>query len=374
RLPALYVHHILPIERAQYHGIWNFAESLAADFKKRPHVDSGFSNWMRFDKGNQKLIRHQPGIDETRSCFSTWSKRNDLLLAFFHFDYGSYGYWDLPVWLWRELRRLKRDFPQLSLHLFCHEAPPRSPRRRREALLLPVSRKLFERILACTDLALFSNPAAAEQLRVQVGERFSIRWRPVFSNIGEPENLDFIERKDQTAWVIFGSRGNLPNYLDKLNSTYDLLPERIRPKLLHVIGGGGCEIVKKFVEKLRVRNFEIRHYEALDNSSCAEVFKNSSYLFLNYFETDKPEFPEMLLKSGVLAAANAYGVIPVICHEGLDRFRELTGHPGGIWLRNGEWLLPANLEALPRLISDWYRENSSVRGMTDDILESLLWK
>ncbi|MBO0721826.1 MAG: hypothetical protein J2P41_13435, partial [Blastocatellia bacterium] len=44
RLPALYVHHILPIERAQYHGIWNFAESLAADFKKRPHVDSGFSN------------------------------------------------------------------------------------------------------------------------------------------------------------------------------------------------------------------------------------------------------------------------------------------------------------------------------------------
>jgi hypothetical protein len=112
----------------------------------------------------------------------------------------------------------------------------------------------------------------------------------------------------------------------------------------------------------------------LDNAGCAEVFKISNLLFLSYFDTDRPAYPEMLMKSGVFAAASAYGVIPVICHEGLDRFCRLTRHPGGVWLRNGEWVIPQNLEALPEQIIDWYLESSSLQGMTKEILDSIEFK
>ncbi len=366
-----YVHHILPCKRAIHHGIWNFAEKLAAKLSEGFGIESGFSHWTRRNDSDTAHIRDSSAVRATRQELISRARGDKFVAILLHFDYGSYGWYDLPLWLYFDLLAVKRAILHLRLLVFCHETPPLAARRRRERVLLPLSRHVFGLILRLSDFAYCSNPLGMEQIKHATSKAAPVSWRPIFSNIGEPADDAFLRSKNPKEWVVFGSAGNLPRYLESLEAEFHGLPAAIAPDILNVIGGGDSQIVRKRVQALRREIAQVSHCAAASDAECSEIFNRSLFCYLKYFENEKPEFPEVLLKSGVFAAANAHGVIPVICHEGMERFTRATGHPGGIWKKNGLWLVPSSLDQMSQSLFRWYQTKSSSNGMVQMIVNDL---
>lgn len=357
-----YLHHVLPCQKAPNHGIWQFSEKLASKLREQVGTHSEFSSWSKRNVSDTDNLRDSHAVQETRRKILSRSHTEKPVALLLHFDYGSYGWWDLPLWLCLDLISLKRAAPTLQLITFCHEMPPPAPRRRRERLLLPLSRRIFKLLLRVSDHVYCSNPWSLQQVKAIAGIS-NVSWRPMFSNIGEPVGDEFLQRKNPQEWVLFGSAGNLPRYLRSLKAEFRGLPPAIAPRSLNIVGGGNSSEVQAGIQALRQDVSDIRHSPSASEAECSDVFKRSGFCFLKYFETHNPEAPELLLKSGVFAAAGAHGTIPIIAHEGWDRFKELTGHPAGVWKKNGQWLeFPESRDVSKRLF-DWYQAKSSLDGM-----------
>jgi hypothetical protein len=364
----IHFHHILPCAKAPRHGIWDFADRLALHLEKHHGATSDFSSWCA--RAGKAWVLNEQALHETeeRIAAADPSVRPVIL---FHFDYGSYGWNDLPFWLYSTLSRLRKKHPRLGLMIFCHEIPPPRPRKRTEWVLLPFSRLLVALTFRLADRVLTSNPAARAQFQRRWLFPVAAECGPIFSNIGEPSDRAFLKRRTGPAWVIFGSAGNLPRYLESLRCEAASLPAEIAPAVVNVIGGGDSKLVKPGIEQLRRLPLEVRHFPDLDEDSCSEIFRQSSYLYLRYFETDRPILPAQILKSGVFAAANAHGVVTIVDHEGMESLHDDAGHPGLVSKRAGRWSVPANLTALPDLLMDWYQQNSSLERMSQLIMQRL---
>lgn len=353
------------------HGICSFADKLAVELNKTLNIAFVFSNWYRSDRADTITSFNWRGILDTTKMLKAASIDGSSRAILLHFDNGSYGWYDLPLWLPFFVFFLKYKYRKLKFAVFVHEIYPLSPRRIRERFLLKLSQKVTWLFFNQADVLFCSNPTAEKILKSHKKNTQPCFYRPVFSNIGEADDRDIKLSKRSGHWVIFGSSGNLPKYIHSFNNQLDGFPESLRPSHVTIIGGGDSDEVFHAINNLKEKNVEVLHLPSASAEKCSEIFAKAKYCYINYFDEKTAINPDLLLKSGVFAAANAHGVITVVPSSGFENFASSSSYPGVISRDGSRWHGYDEDSLSSDSILNWYHTHSSLKGMAELISSHL---
>jgi hypothetical protein len=360
-----YLLHVLPCVDLPTHGICSFAHKLASELYKNSNCISGFANW------------YDPAPSETVTSFNKREMLSSLqkfkeeeltkcpYALLFHFDYGSYGWYDLPLWLPVFILFLKYKFSNLKFAIFVHEIYPITPRRFRERFLLKLSQRITWLFFNQADVLFCSNSTVEKILNSRKKNTQLCLYRPVFSNIGELQNPEMIFSKNPRDWVIFGSVDNLPKYIHSFRNQLEGFPEFLKPSHVTIIGGSNSDEVIHALNNLREKNIEVLYIPSASSEKCSEIFAKTKYCYIDYFNEKMAVNPELLLKSGVFAASNAHGVITVVPSSGFENFSSSSSHPGVIWKKGNTWQGLNEDSLCSKSILNWYHNHSSLQGMAE---------
>lgn len=230
----------------------------------------------------------------------TSEQKMSVLLHYVGYGYSQKG---CPVWLVKGLEHWKKNASNARLVTMFHEVYASGKPWTSAFWLSPLQRNLAARIAQLSDHSLTSKQLYAERLSHLSRRKDSkITTLPVFSNIGEPDQVLPLDKRDRRL-VVFGSPATRKRVyqesLEKLHQACKLLKiEEIwdigTSTGLTLSTVNGVPVVEKGEQPAE----EISH-----------ILLNSFAGFFDY-PTD------YLAKSTIFAAYCAHGVLPVSAHSG----------------------------------------------------------
>ncbi len=269
----------------------------------------------------------------------------------------------LPVFLLKSLREIK-TIENLKIVIIYHEYSF-TIRERREYFLRPLQKLLFKRLLRLSDFSVCSNPVVGDYLSL-LNKNAKVLVHPVFSNIGEQPKLEPLLKKDD-HWVIFGSSDNIIKALTSLEKDISILRDQYQVGTLYVVGGLRNIHIENLCEGLKNYISSILYLPNVHKDEVSKIFSVCRFCYMFYFGVLKADFPYLLFKSSVFAAACSHGTIPVLGHTNLESLVDFKNHPGIIsknYLGKYSSFSSKQFEQYSLSLSQWYLENSSLASLT----------
>lgn len=275
----------------------HIARQLRKDFGIETHFIVGDPTWA-----GAKVIEGFPVSQVTVRSAANLSR---LLLKYSHsaivlLHYVGHGYAKrgCPFWLVESLEHWRNNVVNARLVSMFHELYAVGPRWTSDFWLSPLQQNLAARLAWLSDRCLTSVQEYAEILyKLSRGKQTLTTTLPVFSNIGEPEKVPPLSKR-QRRLVVFGQCGSkLRVYresLAELCQACQLLEIEeiwdIGPSIgLNLASVGGVPIVN-IGERLA--------------SEVSDILLNSMAGFFNYGVN-------RLAKSGIFAAYCSHGLLPI---------------------------------------------------------------
>ena len=246
------------------------------------------------------------GLESWRTNNSTQRK----LVTMFHEVYASGAIWTSTFWLSQIQKRIAADLVQLSDRILT-------------------SKQLYAGILSSLSL----------------GKHPQIHATPVFSTIGEPEQVPALSER-QPWLVIFGGKNNRKRaYLEsrtKISSTCQILGVE---KIIDI--GTPTELALS-----NLNGIAVKEMGKLPVSQIREIFLNCRGGFLDYN-------PDFLAKSTIFSAYCAYGMLPISAR--FSNFSIDGIEPGRHYWIVTEHTSKKNLEQAQAIADNahaWYHDHS----------------
>jgi hypothetical protein len=274
----------------------NLARQLHKDYGITTHFLISDLNWTGAIKIEEfpvdKLTANSP------SHLFYWlssSAPSTVLLHYVGYGYAKRG---CPVWLVEGLERWKVRSRNVSLVTMFHEISASGSIWTSSFWLSKIQRNLATRLVRITDHIITSKQFYAQILsQLSQGKHKEIPSIPVFSSIGEPQQVPPLEQR-QRQMVIFGGRSNRMRVYQKssalLNRTCELLGIE---KILDI----GLSIDLKLSS---IKNIPIVKIGQQPAAKVSDILLNSLVGFLDYN-------PDYLAKSSIFATYCAHGLLPV---------------------------------------------------------------
>lgn len=283
-------------------GVGDYALNLAIHLKKYFNIETHFI----VGDQNCKYATQIEGfaVSQVRDCSTknllTVLQNEHFLSTTILLHYVNYGYAKrgCPVWLVDGLQSWQAKNSNRSLVTMFHETFASGPPWTSSFWLSPLQKNLAARLVKMSDHCLTNRENYAKVLsQLSLGQKTQIPSLPVFSNIGEPEQILPLAERNKCL-VIFGSpssrRRVYQESFAELERTCQLLEIE---EILDI--GTSTNLTLSTVNKLPV--VELGHRSA---SEISHALLNSLVGFFDYN-------PEYLAKSGIFAAYCAHGVLPV---------------------------------------------------------------
>lgn len=277
---------------------FNLASQLRQDFAIETHFIVGDPAWV-----GATQIEGFPITQVTRRSAATLLSlltllalpRTIVLLHYVNYGYAKRG---CPFWLVDGLERWLGLGVNRVLVTMFHEIYASGPPWASSFWLSPVQRNLAVRLAYLSDRCLTSRQGYAKILdELSRGKHATVTTLPVFSNIGEPEQVPPLAKRDRRL-VVFGGRNNrLRVYQESLaalelaccllgiEEIWDIGP----PTGITLSSVSGVPIVER---------------GQMPNTEISSILLNSLAGFFDY-PTD------FLAKSTIFAAYCAHGLLPV---------------------------------------------------------------
>lgn len=349
----LNVIQIVPQMPPYINGLGDYALNLARQLWKDYEIETSFivgdPSWQGTDVIESFSIQ-KVAVRSTETLVSLLSSQNyqsvspqavTVLLHYVGYAYANRG---CPHWLVEALELWKAKTSKSHLVTMFHEVYASGPPWSSAFWLSGHQRKLAARLVKISDRCLTNKQLYAEILcDLSQGKQTKISIFPVFSNVGEPEQVPPLAKRSRRL-VVFGSRGNRLRVYQKslveLNCTCHLLEiEEI------------CDIGSP--TGLNLSSINNVPLVEMGERSATEI----SYILLNslagFFEYN----PEYLAKSGIFAAYCAHGMLPIShqCNTSLADGIEPGKH---YWLLNDRttgWKDLVEMQAMADNAYAWYQ-------------------
>ena len=329
-------------------GLGDYALNLARQFRKdfgiETHFIVGNPTWT-----GAKQIEEFPvskvndhSADNLLSLLTN-NRISTVLLHYVGYGYAKRG---CPNWLVDGLQRWRTESTHRKLVTMFHEVyadgrPPWTS----SFWLSSLQKKLASRLVQLSDRALTSKQLYAEILhKLSQGKHQQIPTIPVFSNIGEPQQvLPLVKRQRQL--VVFGGRSKRLSVYQNCWSELKHVCQLLEIKQILDIGPA-VEL-----PLASTHNLEIAKKGELSTSEISNILLNSLVGFLDYN-------PLYLAKSGIFAAYCAHGLITInyrCSHLPIDGIEH-----GKHYLLSDEYDLIQDLEKLQIIASNaysWYQRH-----------------
>lgn len=276
----------------------NLALRLRKDFDIETHFVVGDPTWQGATQIEGFTVSQVRDCSANSLLVVLQNERFSLSTILLHYVNYGYAKRGCPVWLVDGLQSWQAKNSNQSLVTMFHETFASGPPWTSSFWLSPLQKNLAARLVKMSDRCLTSRENYAKVLsQLSLSKQTKIPALPVFSNIGEPEQLlPLAERK--RCLVIFGSpssrRRVYQESFAELERTCQLLEIE---EILDI--GVSTDLILPTVNKVPVVELGQR-----SPSEISHFLLNSLVGFFDYN-------PEYLAKSGIFAAYCAHGVLPV---------------------------------------------------------------
>ncbi len=348
---------ILPRLPPAIDGVGDYGTKVAVQLRDRFNFDTNFvvgdQNWQ-FQENVEGFLVKQVAAQTAANLLEVLATlpTNLILLHYVGYGYAKRG---CPLWLIEGLERWRRAQTNRRLIIMFHELYATPTFGTSTFLTSPIQKYLFTRLANLCDRAITSRASYADKLAVATKNRLtSVPVLPIFSNVGEPEQLLPLEQRKRRL-VIFGAQ----NWRSR---TYEFSIAAIA-KICQDLGITEIiDIGRPLTGDLPVIN-GIK-VSVMGIKSAIEVSNFLADAMVGFFD-----YPfNFLGKSGVFAAYCAHGVLPVgavypslTCLDGL----EIGKH---IYLANLTDQSSINLsmaQAIANHAQTWYKSHQlSVHAQT----------
>jgi hypothetical protein len=330
----------------------NLARQLRQEFGKETHFVVGDPNW----EGDRQIEGFPISVLSKRSgravlslLIEACSSLTPVLLHYVGYGYARRG---CPVWLVDGLERWHNADVNHSLVTMFHELYAFGPPWASSFWLSPLQKNLAIRLARLSDRILTSRQDYAKSLhQLSRGKHGTIPTYPVFSNIGEPEQvLPLVQRKRRL--VLFGHRNTrLLAYQQHLSA----LQQTCQTLEIEEVCDIGVPTGLKLPQLLDVPVVEMGVTQATE---IRQVLLDAIAGFLSY-----PP-PIYLAKSTIFAAYCAHQLIPILTSSSAVPVDGL--HAGKHYWVADEQIEPLSLDAGEAIADNaytWYQtHNLSVQA------------
>lgn len=279
----------------------NLASQLRQDFGIETHFVVGDLKWAGAAHIEGFPISRVP-LQSANILLSLLpsDRPTTVLLHYVGYGYGKRG---CPSWLVDGLQRWRTTSTHRLLVTMFHELYASGPPWTSTFWLSPLQRNLAARLAQMSDRCLTNKQHYAEILyKLSQGKQTQIPTLPVFSNIGEPDQVPPLAKRHQRL-VVFGGRSKrlriYQKSLAELNHACQLLGVK---EILDIGPSTGLTLSP-------VNGVPVVEMGPRSATEISGILLNSLAGFFNYN-------PDYLAKSGIFAAYCAHGTIPVSsrCH------------------------------------------------------------
>jgi hypothetical protein len=331
----------------------NLARQLRQDYKIKTHFVVGDRNWngaVEIEGFPVSQINDR-SPDALLTLLSS-DRSSHVLLHYVGYGYAQRG---CPVWLVNGLQRWKQMFPERSLITMFHEISASGPPWTSAFWLSSWQKHLGARLAQLSDRCLTSKQLYAEILtNLSRGKHHQIPILPVFSNIGEPDQVLPLSERQQRL-VVFGSVANRARVYQQSQAVLNYVCHRLNiQKILDV----GTPTGLNLSSICEVPILEMGEQPAL---KVSELLADSIAGFSDYN-------PDFLAKSTIFASYCAHQLLPINAQGSASVVDGIK--PGKhYWVPNSQPNNKLGDELNMQAIADnayfWYQNhNLSVHGKT----------
>ncbi|MDK2408324.1 glycosyltransferase family 1 protein [Aphanizomenon sp. PH219] len=326
----------------------NLARQLRKDFNIQTHFIVGNSTWQGAAEIEGFTVSQI--TDSSANTLLTQLSSNNcpspILLHYVGYGYAQRG---CPVWLVDGLQRWKSLYPKNNLVTMFHELyasgyPPWTS----SFWLSPLQKSLVVRLTQLSDRCITSKQLYANIItEISQRKHNQVAFLPVFSNIGEPDQLPSDLSERQQRLVIFGGVANRARVYNQSQRILDYVCQRLNIQEICDIGTP-TGITPSFIGKVPI--LEIGEQPA---HKVSDILANSIAGFSDYN-------PDFLAKSGIFAAYCAYRLLPINAKGSLSL---IDGIEAGkhYWVPNideNNLVNELNLQTIADNSYDWYQKHN----------------
>jgi hypothetical protein len=281
----------------------NLARQLRKEFQKETHFIIGDPTWQ----GPKEIEGFPINVVSVRSTQAVLSAllgdRFSPALVLLHYVGYGYALRGCPFWLVDGLERWRTKGDDRFLVTMFHEVYASGPPWNSSFWLSPLQRNLAARLAQLSDRCLTSRQGYANLLSKLSLSKTQIPTLPVFSGIGEPQQVLPLAERERRI-VVFGSPSNRLRVYRESLVELELTCQQLGISEIWDIGPS-ASLMLSTVNGVPV--VELREQSAVQVSS---ILSNSLVGFFNYN-------PEYLAKSTIFAAYCAHGLLPVSPHASI---------------------------------------------------------
>lgn len=293
---------IVPKLPPSINGLGDYALNLARQLWKDYNIETRFlvgdRNWQGATEIEGFTIQ-QITADSAEALFSllSFDKKQSVSVLLHYVGYG-YANRGCPIWLVEGLERWKARTANSHLVTMFHEVYASGyPLWTSSFWLLPLQKKLAERLVNTSDRCITSKQGYAEILYKMGRKKTQIAHLPVFSNIGEPENAPPLIERTQRL-VIFGHKNSKLQVYQQGRQALELACKSL--EIIEI-----CDIgVPTGLEISEINAVPVVETGVIETVEISKIMLDSVAGFLNF-----PP-PIYLAKSTILAAFCAHRLIP----------------------------------------------------------------
>ncbi len=274
----------------------NLARKLFQEFGIKTHFLVGDPTWAGATQIEGFPIT-QVSVCSATSLFSLLPSDRPATVLLHYVGYG-YAKRGCPSWLIDGLQRWRTVSNHRLLVTMFHEVYASGSPWTSAFWLSPLQRKLAARLAQMSDRCLTSKQLYAEILsKLSQGKHCQIPTLPVFSNIGEPDQVPPLAKRSRQL-VVFGSRDSRLRVYQKSLAELSYACQALGiEKILDVGSTKGLTLSE-------VNGVPVAEMGRQPATEISNILLNSLAGFLEYN-------PDYLAKSGIFAAYCSHGVLPI---------------------------------------------------------------
>ncbi|OYQ63516.1 hypothetical protein B9G53_16610 [Pseudanabaena sp. SR411] len=321
----------------------NLARQLRKDFNMQTHFIVGNPEWNGESEIEGFPVSQviENSVNNLVELLSS-DRFSSVLLHYVGYGYAKRG---CPFWLVDGLQRWKSLYPQRSLITMFHEIYASGLPWQSSFWLSPLQKNLATRLARLSDRIVTSKQSYADILeKLSNGKRTQINSLPVFSNIGEPEQVRPLSDR-QKQLVVFGGVAKRLRVYQKSQASLEYVCQSLDIQEILDLGTPTGKTPKL------IGNVPILELGQQPAEKISAIMADAIAGFLNYN-------PDFLGKSTIFAAYCAHGLLPINAQENNSLTDEIKAGEH-YWVPNKSELKDVKImQAIANNACYWYSDHS----------------
>ena len=293
------IYSIVPRLPPAINGVGDYALNLARQLRKDFHIQTHFIVGNPKWNGGSEI----EGFPITRICdrnaqqLLSQDQTSSVLLHYVGYGYAKRG---CPVGLVERLQRWKNSSPDCLFVTMFHELyASGSPPWTSSFWLSPLQKSLAAKLAKLSDRCVTSRKGYAEIIRqLSDGKHQQILALPVFSNVGEPQEIPLPLSQRQNQLVVFGGVASRIRVYRDCQARLDYVCRKLNIQTIIDIGTS-TGIAPRFIG-----NVPVSEIGEQPPDKVSHILANSIAGFCDYN-------PDYFGKSTILAAYCAHRLLPI---------------------------------------------------------------